>query len=546
MKRFIEQSSSRIVRLYVVCFAVTIVFILNMLLIHLLHLKTHQQGIEIVKQVHFLDEHNRTSENVSQIAKKYGFDSADNVVSSNGAEQEVFSYKELSLTLSHPTIIQNYFGILVFFNVLFVGFFMFGYRWLLIYRVRPSFLHSKSTDICVENNAALPTSIEPRRPDKSLFCVFALVKWHYVIDSMVDPQQHFSVILAKHFSDYAKCSVKYLSSGALTVTFEQVPWSDVSRIEKKLHEVVFQALVIMRPDLSRKTVKIGACYYQARADQTQVYQLARSALAVALHNVWQHVHMVPLNKTHATAIQSSESDFINYINKGQFVLFFQPLFCFKQQDIMQSEALLRVRHDQLGLISAKQFIPQIYSKNHLNTLDKAVIAHTLRVLRKEPEHTKVSINLHYTNWCDKSFIDWLVEEINKGEVAHRVQFEVSSYDYYHHHRLLLSAFSTLAKSGAGVLLDQVTDVLPAKILRAIPVMASIKLAYELVHNIDSNHSQQRSVRQIVRQAERIGVPVYAVGVETQAELYCLQQLGVQGAQGYYYAELLQQIELVGY
>ncbi|KAF7775578.1 hypothetical protein PCIT_a1793 [Pseudoalteromonas citrea] len=546
MKQFLEQLNSRVMQLYVVGFSVVTVVVLNLLLLHLLHLKTHQQGIDIVKQIHVLREDTRSTEKVEQIAQQYGFSSASETTSSDGLENEVFSYQGLSLTLSHPSVIKRYSAVLIFFNILFFGFLMFCYRWLLIYRVRPKASYSRNTQICVENNAALPTSIEPRKPDESLFNVFALVKWRYIIDSTIDPQQHFSVLLAKHFADYTKCSVKYLSSGALAVTFEQVPWGDVSRIEKRLHEVVFQALIIMRPDLSRKTVKIGACYYQAKADQTHVYQLARSALAVAMNNVWQHVHMVPLNKTHATTMQSSEDDFIAYIQKGQFVLFFQPLFCFKQQDIKQSEALLRVRHNQLGLISAKQFIPQIHSQSHLNTLDKTVVAHTLRVLKKEADHTKVSINLHHVNWCDDTFVSWLVCEIQGSGVASRVQFEVSAYDYYHHHRSLLQAFSALAKLGSGVLLDQVTDVLPAKTLRAIPAMEAVKLAFELVHHIDTNQSQQKSVRQIVHQAERIGIPVYAVGVETQAELNCLQQLGVQGAQGYYFAELLQQIELVGY
>lgn len=546
MKQFIEQLNSRVVRFYAVVFSFAIVLVLNTLLLHLLHLKIHQQGTEIVREVQLLEKEKRTAERISNIARKYGFDSTLPDSTAKGLEQEVFSSGRLSLALSHPSVWQQYSTILICFNILFIGFLVFCYRWWLVYRVSPKVSRTSHIQLNTSNNVALPTAIQPRKPDESLFNVFALVKWRYIINSKIDPQQHFSVILVKHFSNYAKCSVKYLSSGALAVTFEQVPWGDVSQIEKRLHEVVFQALISMRPDLSRKTVKIGACYYQARADQTQVYQLARSALAVAVNNVWQHVQMVPLNKTHATTMQSSEDDFIAYIKKGQFVLFFQPLFCFKQQDIKQSEALLRVRHKQLGLISAKQFIPQIHSNTHLNTLDKIIVNHTMKVLKKEPNHTKVSINLHYINWCDEGFVSWLVNEIQDSGVGARLYFEVSAYDYYHHHRSLIYAFSKLSALGAGVLLDQVTDVLPAKTLRAIPAMEAIKLAFELVHNIDTNQSQQCSVKQIVRQAERIGIPVYAVGVETQAELNCLQQLGVEGAQGYYFAELLQQIELVGY
>jgi EAL domain-containing protein (putative c-di-GMP-specific phosphodiesterase class I) len=54
------------------------------------------------------------------------------------------------------------------------------------------------------------------------------------------------------------------------------------------------------------------------------------------------------------------------------------------------------------------------------------------------------------------------------------------------------------------------------------------------------------VRQIVRQGKQLELPVYAVGVETQTELQCLQRLGVKGAQGYYFSEPLQQLELAGY
>ena len=48
------------------------------------------------------------------------------------------------------------------------------------------------------------------------------------------------------------------------------------------------------------------------------------------------------------------------------------------------------------------------------------------------------------------------------------------------------------------------------------------------------------VRQIVASAERVNLPVYGVGVETQQELNMLKKQGVIGAQGFYFTEPLQE------
>jgi EAL domain-containing protein (putative c-di-GMP-specific phosphodiesterase class I) len=95
-------------------------------------------------------------------------------------------------------------------------------------------------------------------------------------------------------------------------------------------------------------------------------------------------------------------------------------------------------------------------------------------------------------------------------------------------------------------LDQVSEPFSIKDLRQVNCIKALKLAFDLVHNIDESMAQQKVVRQIVRQGKQLGLPVYAVGVETQTELQCLQRLGVKGAQGYYFSEPLQQLELAGY
>tara|TARA_Y100000588_G_C14236950_1_gene917764 strand:- start:340 stop:1995 length:1656 start_codon:yes stop_codon:yes gene_type:complete len=549
MKPLFKRVTDTLSKWYLAIASILLVSFLNALLIHLFHLQTHQRGMQFVQQVSLLSESERTNDKLDILARQLNlqFVSFGIKPSSNIKNLDTFEFAGSIIYVQHPKVLQEYATTLLMFNLLFIGLIVFGYRWWLVYRVRPKpFLRHELKPLPIEKENVLPSIQQPRSTDESLFSIFALIKWSYHLEEGIDAQQHFAIQLHKHFSKYAKCSVKYLNSGALAVTIEQVAWGDVSAVSKKMHEVVHQILFAIRGDLSRKVVKLGACYYQSKCDQTQVYQLARSALSVATNNVWQHVHLTPLNKTHEISMQNSELDFIKYIENGQFILFFQPLFCFATQEITQSEALLRVRHEKLGLIAAKQFVPQLHSKESLWTLDTFIVEHTFKVLCKDKSHLLVSVNIHTINWCDPKFANWLLEKLAQSQLAKRVLFEMTLDDFCQQRVLLENIMFKLEIVGTGLVLDQVSESFNVKDLRQIKCIKALKLSFDLVHNINESHTQQKVVRHIVRQGKQLGLPVYAVGVETQTELECLQRLGVKGAQGYYFSEPLQQLELAGY
>jgi len=51
---------------------------------------------------------------------------------------------------------------------------------------------------------------------------------------------------------------------------------------------------------------------------------------------------------------------------------------------------------------------------------------------------------------------------------------------------------------------------------------------------------EKQITKIVESARYLNLPVFAVGVETQKELFMLAKLGVVGAQGFYFSEPLQE------
>ncbi|TMP81631.1 hypothetical protein CWB73_07000 [Pseudoalteromonas phenolica] len=549
MKQVIKRITETLSKWYLIIASLLLVCFLNALLVHLFHLQIHQRGMQFTQSVSVLPETDKTDDSLELLAKQFNlqFVSYNTTPPLQIKNVDRFEFAGTTIFIKHPNVWQEYASILLLFNLLFIGILVFGYRWWLIYKVRPkSFKREHKNTLPVETENVLPTIQHPRSTDENLFNIFALIKWSYHLGESIDAQQHFSIQFHKHFSAHPNCSVKYLNSGALAVTLEQVAWGDVSAVSKKMHEVVFQVLFAIRGDLSRKIVKLGGCYYQPKSDQTKVYQLARSALTVASNNVWQHIHLTPLNKTHEISMQNSEEDFIKYIQNGQFILFFQPLFCFSTQEITQSEALLRVRHGQLGLIAAKQFVPQLHSKESLWILDTLIVEHTFKVLNKDKSHLLASVNIHVINWCEPKFANWLLCGLEKSKLSGRVLFEMALDDFCHHREQLESIARQLDELGTGLVLDHVSESFSVNDLRDVKCIKALKLAFELVHSVDSSLAQQKVVRQIVKLGKQLGLPVYAIGVETQSELKCLQRLGVKGAQGYYFSEPLQQLELAGY
>lgn len=478
----------------------------------------------------------------STLIRHYGFISEDQAapVWLWTTESVTFQFAEQTLALSPAPILEDCLPVVLFMNLLILGAGYLLSRWMGGLS-RSELSSSQARAITSE---LTPTSITRTQAveESRKVSVFAMVKWRLALPEDLDPQNHFNVTLARCFSKYERCSCKYLSSGALVMTLAPVDKVDVDTLARRIHEVIYQALLSFRPDLSRSAVKCGVCFYAKGADQAMVYQVVRSALSIAQSNVWQHVHIMPLNHTLSTSLRRAESEIIDDIKAGRFMLFFQPLFGFAQQDVIQSEALLRVRHRSLGLMSAGQFIHKIHQADHLMMLDKTMVCHALKALSKEPAGFSVSVNLHVLNWSNRDFVAWLSEQVIVSDRAKDIAFELTLQDFYQHEAYCAQEFARLSELGCRFVLDHVNAPVKIESLREFGNITALKLAFELIHEVHHSAKRRSVVRQVVAQAKSLGIPVYAVGVETKEEFECITNLGVDGAQGYYFSAPLLQLE----
>ncbi len=559
MKRDLTSRIKQPEAIYVAA-AFLLLVVFNIFLSDVLHDKVHRTGTELAKQVYELNLDPVVSQDIiATLVKSQGFamnasDVPQNFANFIDLEQEVFSYKTVNLRLFHwPSwLVESH--LFIFLNLILLGTGYWGFRWWKkmfkqLETLEQPQIQSQEQQV-VEAPPKQLTSPKPlAHQDLNILYgvptnynhLFALFFWKSPFPANLDIDNYFKLVIAKGFGELVNRSVKLLPSGGIAVTLNNVPATEIDKYTKRLHQVIYQACLNYRRDLSRADIKIGVCNYRTGADQAVVYQLTKSALALAKQSAWQHIHRLPFGHTQSNMLADSKEHLFEYIKKKHFMLFFQPLFDLQTGDILQHEALIRIRHKSLGLLAARHFIPHMSSKKDVLLLDKTVILQVKKMLLNESGSLKVSINLHAMNWFNDEFWDWLNQQTDDFKCIDRLQFELSEDDYLKQHKKLSTQFECLEKLSAGIVIDNVRSSEHLATYKGINNICSIKLALELIHNIDTSAQQQRIVKQIITKGAELNFPVYAVGVETQNELATLKNLGVIAAQGFYFAEPLQKL-----
>jgi len=559
MKRDLTSRIKQPEAIYVAA-AFLLLVVFNIFLSDVLHDKVHRTGTELAKQVYELNLDPVVSQDIiATLVKSQGFamnasDVPQNFANFIDLEQEVFSYKTVNLRLFHwPSwLVESH--LFIFLNLILLGTGYWGFRWWKkmfkqLETLEQPQIQSQEQQV-VEAPPKQLTSPKPlAHQDLNILYgvptnynhLFALFFWKSPFPANLDIDNYFKLVIAKGFGELVNRSVKLLPSGGIAVTLNNVPATEIDKYTKRLHQVIYQACLNYRSDLSRADIKIGVCNYRTGADQAVVYQLTKSALALAKQSAWQHIHRLPFGHTQSNMLADSKEHLFEYIKKKHFMLFFQPLFDLQTGDILQHEALIRIRHKSLGLLAARHFIPHMSSKKDVLLLDKTVILQVKKMLLNESGSLKVSINLHAMNWFNDEFWDWLNQQTDDFKCIDRLQFELSEDDYLKQHKKLSTQFECLEKLSAGIVIDNVRSSEHLATYKGINNICSIKLALELIHNIDTSAQQQKIVKQIITKGAELNFPVYAVGVETQNELATLKNLGVIAAQGFYFAEPLQKL-----
>ena len=220
------------------------------------------------------------------------------------------------------------------------------------------------------------------------------------------------------------------------------------------------------------------------------------------------------------------------VESQALTLYFQPAYRRDLNVPVHYEVLCRIQ-DGDQLIRAGTFWPLVERFGLQETLDKEVIRRVLEVLTQYPENS-LSVNLSPVSVAAPAFLSWLVDNLKKHPITLRK-------------RLLIEVPETILRSGNATLNNLLKAVDPVGCLVGVDrfgllasaigqinelPLAFVKLDRRFVTGIAESRENRLYIQTLQGICAANELTLFAEGVEEQEELSTLQQLNIEGFQGF--------------
>jgi len=235
------------------------------------------------------------------------------------------------------------------------------------------------------------------------------------------------------------------------------------------------------------------------------------------------------------------------LERGEFVLHYQPKVELQSRRITGVEALVRWRHPEHGLLSPPRFIPLIEQTALVGPLTLKLIDQALRQLvawRRRGISLEMSVNLSARNLLDPGLPSQVAELLRRHEVpAGQLMLEVTESAAMVDPDRAVAVLEALRASGVGVSVDDFgTGNASIEYLAALPAN-EIKIDRSFITDILKDARAEAIVRSTIDLARNLELTVVAEGIETDAVMAHLTDMGCEIGQGYFISRPLPAEEL---
>ncbi|WP_084129940.1 bifunctional diguanylate cyclase/phosphodiesterase [Demequina sp. NBRC 110055] len=222
------------------------------------------------------------------------------------------------------------------------------------------------------------------------------------------------------------------------------------------------------------------------------------------------------------------------IERGELVLYYQPILELATRTIVGYEALVRWQHPTRGLLAPGAFLPHLEDRQVSTQLGTALVDQAAKFLAEGPsQHTWVSLNVSADQLGDSEFADRVLSAISHHHLSpQRLVVELTEASLVAPNTRIRHELTELRNAGVPILLDDFgTGVSPLSYLRDLPV-SGVKLDMSFVAGIPEDPAGARVSRALGALARELGLATIAEGIETEAQAEYLARCGWRYGQGW--------------
>ncbi len=231
------------------------------------------------------------------------------------------------------------------------------------------------------------------------------------------------------------------------------------------------------------------------------------------------------------------------VERGEFVLHFQPKVSLSSGRIAGAEALIRWERPGFGLVPPGSFIPVLEETGLIVPVGRWVIASACRQigewLRSDTGPVQVSVNVSGRQFVDCDLYEDVAKGLDENDIpAGLLELELTESTLMENTERTVACLQRVKARGARISIDDFgTGYSSLAYLRRFPI-DRLKIDIAFIRDVTTNPDDAAIVLAIIHMAHRLDLETVAEGVETPAQVAYLRRHQCSHMQGFFFSRAL--------
>jgi diguanylate cyclase (GGDEF)-like protein/PAS domain S-box-containing protein len=237
--------------------------------------------------------------------------------------------------------------------------------------------------------------------------------------------------------------------------------------------------------------------------------------------------------------QSLESGLRHALDRGEFVLHYQPKLDLVTETLTGAEALIRWLKPTQGILFPKDFIPIAEQSGYIVPIGQWVLREACvqrqRWLDAKLAPIPIAINISAVELRSKDFVEHVRTILEETRLEPQyLELELTETALMQDHQSTIAVLRALKDMGIRLTLDDFgTGYSSLSYLKRFPIDA-LKIDKSFVNGLCTNAEDAKLVSAVINLGRSFHLQVVAEGVETRAQFIALQSQNCGEGQGFYF------------
>lgn len=247
----------------------------------------------------------------------------------------------------------------------------------------------------------------------------------------------------------------------------------------------------------------------------------------------------------AVALLKIETDLRRAVERGEFVMHYQPIVSLRERNIIGFEGLVRWRHPERGLVAPATFITVAEETGLIVPLGWWVMEESVRQIREwQLQYPLVpplfiSVNVSGRLFVDNDTVEGILGILERtGLPPESLRLEVTENVILEHSEAVMGKMQQLRAMGVQLSIDDFgTGYSSLSYLQRFHY-DTLKIDRSFISGLQAGPDSHAIVETILHLASNLGIGVIAEGIETAEQMIRLRDLDCPQGQGFWFARPL--------